>query len=250
MFTKLFNRQPPRPAEPPVTSPAPLAEHVPVSPGPVAPAGARQLNLRMRPRRNRADAWTRRLVAENRLTTDDLILPVFALDGENRREPVASMPGVERLSLDLLVAYVAEAVDLGIPAVALFPVTPPELKTEDGREATNPDNLMCRTIRTLKSQFPDLGLVGDVALDPYTSHGHDGLIRDGVILNDELVEVLVAQALAQADAGIDILAPSDMMDGRIGAIRDALDGQGHQWCGSAPTPPNTHHPSTARSATP
>jgi len=223
MFTKLFNRQPPRPAEPPVTSPVPL-----VDPVPVAPAGARQLNLRMRPRRNRADAWTRRLVAENRLTTDDLILPVFALDGENRREPVASMPGVERLSLDLLVAHVAEAVDLGIPAVALFPVTPPELKTEDGREATNPDNLMCRTIRTLKSQFPDLGLVGDVALDPYTSHGHDGLIRNGVILNDESVEVLVAQALAQADAGIDILAPSDMMDGRIGAIRDALDGQGHQ----------------------
>ncbi len=153
MFTKLFNRQPPRPAEPPVTSPVPLVDPVPVAPA----RRARQLNLRMRPRRNRADAWTRRLVAENRLTTDDLILPVFALDGENRREPVASMPGVERLSLDLLVAHVAEAVDLGIPAVALFPVTPPELKTEDGREATNPDNLMCRTIRTLKSQFPDLG---------------------------------------------------------------------------------------------
>ncbi|WP_037455231.1 porphobilinogen synthase [Skermanella stibiiresistens] len=183
----------------------------------------------MRPRRNRADAWTRRLVAENRLSTDDLILPIFSVDGENRREPIASMPGVERLSLDLLVAHVGEAVELGIPAVALFPVTPIDLKTPDGAEAANPDNLMCRTIRTLKSQFPELGLVGDVALDPYTSHGHDGLVReDGVILNDETVEVLVAQALAQADAGIDILAPSDMMDGRIGAIRDALDARDHQ----------------------
>lgn len=212
MFTKMFNRQPPRPAELPQTE----------------AAATRQLSLRMRPRRNRADAWTRRLVAENRLSTDDLILPVFSLDGENRREPVASMPGVERLSLDLLVGHVAQAVELGIPAVALFPVTPNELKTPDGAEAANPDNLMCRTIRALKSQFPDLGLVGDVALDPYTSHGHDGLVRDGVILNDETVDVLVAQALAQADAGIDILAPSDMMDGRIGAIRDALDARNHQ----------------------
>jgi porphobilinogen synthase len=137
------------------------------------------------------------------------------------------MPGVERLSLDLLVAHVAEAVDLGIPAVALFPVTPPELKTEDGREATNPDNLMCRTIRTLKSQFPDLGLIGDVALDPYTSHGHDGLLRDGVILNDETVALLVEQSVMQAEAGCDIIAPSDMMDGRVGAIRAALDDDGY-----------------------
>jgi porphobilinogen synthase len=183
---------------------------------------------RHRPRRNRVDTWTRRLVAENRLSVDDLVLPVFVLDGANRSEPVASMPGVERMSIDRLIDRVGEAVELGIPAIALFPVVPAELKSENAAEAYNPDNLMCRTARTLKERIPQIGLIGDVALDPYTSHGHDGLIRDGRILNDETVEVLVRQALVQADAGIDVVAPSDMMDGRVGAIRDALDAEGHQ----------------------
>ena len=193
------------------------------NPRPFPPAGAFP---RVRPRRNRADAWTRRLVAETRLSVDDLVWPVFALDGENRREPVASMPGVERMSLDLLVPAVAEAAELGIPCVALFPVLPAEMKSEDAAEAANPDSLMCRAIRTLKRELPQMGILADVALDPYTSHGHDGLVRDGRVLNDETVAVLVAQALVQAEAGCDIVAPSDMMDGRIGAIRDALDARG------------------------
>ncbi|MFC7332199.1 porphobilinogen synthase [Rhodocista pekingensis] len=183
---------------------------------------------RIRLRRNRADAWTRRMVSENRVTVDDLIWPVFILPGENRREPVPSMPGVERLSIDLLVPAVAEAAELGIPCVALFPANPPDVKDPMGRESANPDNLMCRAMRALKRQVPDIGLFGDVALDPYTSHGHDGILRDGRIVNDETVEVLVRQALVQADAGCDIVGPSDMMDGRIGAIREALDAHGHQ----------------------
>jgi len=183
---------------------------------------------RTRLRRNRADGWMRRLMAESRLSVDDLIWPVFVVDGENRREPVASMPGVERRSIDLLVPAVAEAARLGIPAIALFPVVPAERKSLTAEEAFDPGNLMCRAIRALKREVPDIGLLCDVALDPYTSHGHDGLVRDGRILNDETVEVLIRQSLVQAEAGCDIVAPSDMMDGRVGAIRDALDAQGHQ----------------------
>ena len=183
---------------------------------------------RTRLRRNRADAWTRRLVAENRLTVDDLIWPVFVIEGENQRVPVASMPGVERLSIDLLTEAVAGAGDLGIPCVALFPVVGSEGKSEDAAEAYRPDNLMNRAIRALKAAVPDVGILGDVALDPYTSHGHDGILRNGYIQNDETVEVLARQALSQAEAGVDIVAPSDMMDGRIGLIRDRLDSHGHE----------------------
>jgi porphobilinogen synthase len=177
-------------------------------------------------RRTRQSGWCRKLVAENRLSVDDLIWPVFVIDGTDRTEDVASMPGVLRVTLDRLAAHVAPAAQLGIPAVALFPVTPRGHRSADGREATNPDNLMCRAARLLKAEFPDLGLIGDVALDPYTDHGHDGLLRDGRILNDETVAVLTAQALNQAEAGIDVIAPSDMMDGRIGAIRAALEAAG------------------------
>ncbi|MBB3265318.1 porphobilinogen synthase [Azospirillum sp. OGB3] len=183
---------------------------------------------RTRLRRNRADAWTRRLVAENRLTVDDLIWPVFVIEGQNQRVPVASMPGVERLTIDLLTEAVAAAGDLGIPCVALFPVVGAEGKSEDAAEAYRPDNLMNRAIRALKAAVPHVGILGDVALDPYTTHGHDGLLRDGYIQNDETVEVLARQALSQADAGVDIVAPSDMMDGRIGLIRDRLDSHGHE----------------------
>ncbi|CAO3444634.1 Porphobilinogen synthase (EC 4.2.1.24) [Azospirillum argentinense] len=183
---------------------------------------------RTRLRRNRADSWTRRLVAENRLTVDDLIWPVFVIEGQNERVPVASMPGVERMTIDLLTEAVAAAGDLGIPCVALFPVVGAEGKSEDAAEAYRPDNLMNRAIRALKAAVPHVGILGDVALDPYTTHGHDGLMRDGYIQNDETVEVLARQALSQADAGVDIVAPSDMMDGRIGLIRDRLDSHGHE----------------------
>ncbi|HYH20257.1 MAG TPA: porphobilinogen synthase [Azospirillum sp.] len=183
---------------------------------------------RTRHRRNRADAWTRRLVAENTLSVDDLIWPVFVIEGQNRREPVASMPGVERLTIDLLIEAVAQAGDLGVPCIALFPVVPAEKKSEDAAEAFNPENLMNRAIRAVKTAVPHVGILGDVALDPYTSHGHDGIVRDGYVVNDETVEVLVRQALSQAAAGVDIVAPSDMMDGRIAAIRDRLDAEGHQ----------------------
>jgi porphobilinogen synthase len=178
-------------------------------------------------RRNRRDLWSRRLVAESRLDVADLIWPVFVIEGEERREPVASMPGVERLSIDLLPVALSEAAGLGIPAVALFPVTPAALKTADGIEATNPDNLICRAVRAVKAALPDLGVICDVALDPYTTHGHDGLIdEDGEVLNDATLAMLVRQALCQAQAGCDVIAPSDMMDGRIGAIREALDEAG------------------------
>lgn len=179
-------------------------------------------------RRNRHDEATRRLVSETKLHVDNLIWPIFVCEGENQRQKVKAMPGVERVSLDLLVEHVRPAVELGIPAVALFPVTPMEIRDEMGTEALNPDNLMCRAARTLKAAYPELALVGDVALDPYTSHGHDGLVRDGHILNDESVDVLRRQALNQAKAGIDIIAPSDMMDGRIRAIRETLDENGQQ----------------------
>ena len=181
---------------------------------------------RLRMRRNRQDAWTRRLVAENALSVDDLIWPVFVMDGAGRTSDVASMPGVVRVTVDRLAGHVAPAADLGIPAVAVFPMTPPDKKDAEGREALNPDNLVCRAARLLKREFPQIGLVGDVALDPYTDHGHDGVIRDGYVANDESVEILAAQAVSQAEAGIDVIAPSDMMDGRVAAIRDALDARG------------------------
>jgi porphobilinogen synthase len=180
-----------------------------------------------RPRRLRRDDFTRNLVREHRLTAHDLIYPVFVLDGQGRREAVASMPGVERLSLDLLLPVAERCVSHGIPVMALFPVIDASLKTPDGREAWNPEGLVPRVVRELKSRFPELGVMTDVALDPFTSHGQDGLLDEtGYILNDETVEVLVKQALAQAEAGVDIVAPSDMMDGRIGAVRTALENKG------------------------
>jgi porphobilinogen synthase len=168
------------------------------------------------------------LVAETTLSADDLIWPLFVIDGQNRREPVASMPGVERLSVDLIAEAACEARKLGIPAVALFPQTSPDLKTADGREAVNPDNLVCRAVRAIKAVAPEVGVLCDVALDPYTDHGHDGVLIDNYVANDETVEILVRQALVQAEAGCDIIAPSDMMDGRVGAIRTALEQAGHR----------------------
>jgi porphobilinogen synthase len=177
-------------------------------------------------RRNRYDAFTRNLVAENTLTANDLIWPIFIIEGAGQRVPVASMPGVDRVSLDMLAAHVAPAVELGIPAIALFPATPAEKKNAEGSESANPDNLICSATRLLKMAFPHLGIVGDVALDPYTDHGHDGVIRKGYVANDETLEKLTRQAVVQAQAGIDIIAPSDMMDGRVAAIRAALDSEG------------------------
>jgi len=179
-----------------------------------------------RMRRNRLDGSTRKLVAENRLSTNDLIWPVFIIEGHGQRVPVASMPGVDRVTLDLLAAHVEPAVRLGIPAVALFPATAAEKKDAEGSESANPENLICSASRLLKKAFPDLGLVGDVALDPYTDHGHDGVLRRGYVANDETLEKLTVQAVVQAQSGIDIIAPSDMMDGRVAAIRAALDGAG------------------------
>ena len=177
-----------------------------------------------RPRRLRRDSFTRNLVRENALSPNDLIYPVFVVDGKQQRQAVPSMPGVERLSLDLLLPVAEECVRLGIPVMALFPVIDPALKTPDGQEALNPDGLIPRVVQALKKEFPELGVMTDVALDPFTSHGQDGLPdADGYILNDETVAVLVKQALTQAGAGVDIVAPSDMMDGRIGAIRRALE---------------------------
>jgi porphobilinogen synthase len=178
-------------------------------------------------RRNRMDAWSRRMVAESRLDAADLIWPLFVLDGQGGREAVASMPGVERLSIDLLLPALVEARDLGIPAIALFPVTPPERKSADGAEAIDPDNLICRAVRAAKREVPELGVICDVALDPYTTHGHDGVLNeDGAVDNDATLAVLARQALVQAEAGCDVIAPSDMMDGRIGVIRRALDEAG------------------------
>jgi len=179
-----------------------------------------------RMRRNRSQDWVRRLTRESTVTPADLIWPVFVQEGQGVRTPIPSMPGVERLSIDLVVKAVGNAKSLGIPAVAIFPVTPPELKTQDGDEATNPDNLVCRTVRAIKDAHDGIGVICDVALDPYTTHGQDGIVRDGEVLNDETVAMLCAQAFVQAQAGCDVIAPSDMMDGRIGAIREALDGEG------------------------
>jgi porphobilinogen synthase len=188
-------------------------------------SAAPRLNLTQRLRRNRKADWTRRLVHESSLTVDDLIWPVFLCEGENARDPVASMPGVERLSINEAVRASAEAARLGIPAVALFPFTEPDLRNEQAGEALNPNNLVCRACRAIKREVPNLGLVTDVALDPYTSHGHDGILRCEKVLNDETVFVLVEQALNQARAGADIIAPSDMMDGRVGTIRGGLDAE-------------------------
>ncbi|MDH3326977.1 MAG: porphobilinogen synthase [Gammaproteobacteria bacterium] len=182
-----------------------------------------------RMRRMRADDFSRRLMRENNLTVDDLILPIFVLEGTNQREEITSMPGVERISIDLLLKEAKELVKLGVPAVALFPVTPMDVKTLDAKEAFNPDGLAQRAVRALKENFPELGVITDVALDPFTTHGQDGLIDDnGYVMNDETVEVLIKQALSHAEAGADIVAPSDMMDGRIGAIREALEDEDHR----------------------
>jgi porphobilinogen synthase len=181
-----------------------------------------------RPRRLRRDEFTRNLVREHAVTPHDLIYPVFVLDGQKQRQAVASMPGVERVSLDLLLPVAEQCMELGVPALALFPVIDPSLKTPDGREAWNPRGLVPRVVQALKKEFPELGVMTDVALDPFTSHGQDGLLDEtGYILNDETIEVLVKQALTQAQAGVDIVAPSDMMDGRIGAIRSALEANRH-----------------------
>jgi porphobilinogen synthase len=182
----------------------------------------------LRMRRLRRHEWTRRLVAENSLSVSDLIWPLFIIDGQNSRTAIKTMPGVERLSVDLAVAAAKEAAALGIPALALFPNTQDERRNEKASEAYNPDNLMCRALSAIKSAVPDIGLIADVALDEYSSDGQDGLVRDGEILNDETIDVMVKSALVQAKAGADIIAPSDMMDGRVGAIREALDRNGFE----------------------
>jgi porphobilinogen synthase len=201
----------------------PIESRVRFSPAEAPAAG---LHLATRMRRNRKAEWARRMVRETVLTTDDLIWPLFLVDGRNKRVPVESMPGVERLSVDAAVREAERAAKLAIPCLALFPYTDPKLRDEDGSEALNPGNLVCQAIRAIKKEVPEVGVLCDVALDPYTSHGHDGLLRGGEIVNDETVAVLVKQALVEAEAGCDIIAPSDMMDGRIGAIRAGLDDAG------------------------
>ena len=181
-----------------------------------------------RMRRNRMKGFSRRLMAEHRLAVDDLIWPMFVIEGNGVEEPVESMPGVTRLPIDLLVERAAEAVDLGIPAIAIFPSIEAKLKDEDGSLARDGDNLVCRAVRAVKATLPDIGVVCDVALDPFTNHGHDGVFRDGEIANDATVDILCEQAVHQANAGCDVIAPSDMMDGRVAAIRAALDAAGHQ----------------------
>jgi porphobilinogen synthase len=181
----------------------------------------------VRMRRNRRTGWSRRLLAEHNLSSADLILPIIIIEGENRREPISTMPKVERLSIDLATEVAAQAAELGIPALALFPAIAPELKSDNGAEALKVDNLLGRAIARVKREVPGIGLIADVALDPYTTHGHDGLLVDGEILNDETVAILCQQALAEAEAGVDIVAPSDMMDGRVGAIRETLDNNGY-----------------------
>ena len=189
-------------------------------------AGTRFPATRMR--RNRRDDWNRRLVAENVVAPADLVWPVFVHDREEPEIEIPSMPGVFRRSVDSLTAAAGRAKRLGIPMIAVFPAVEPELKTDDGDEALNPDNLVCRAVSAVKRSHPDLGVMCDVALDPFTTHGHDGLLRDGYVVNDDTVEILCRQAVVQADAGCDVIAPSDMMDGRVGAIRSALDEAGHQ----------------------
>ena len=182
---------------------------------------------RRRLRRNRRADWSRRMVREARLNVDDLIWPIFVIDGENRREPIAAMPGIERLSADLAARAAERAAALGIPAIALFPNVAMALRDRTGSEILNPDNLMCRAVRAIKAAAPEVGIITDAALDPFTDHGHDGILRKGVIVNDESVAQIARAAVLQAEAGADVIAPSDMMDGRIGAIREALDAAGH-----------------------
>jgi porphobilinogen synthase len=202
----------------------PLQQKMGFMPGDPNAGAPAPLDLPTRMRRNRRSEWARRLVRENVVSTDDLIWPLFVMDGDNARSPIASMPGVERLSVDQAVREAERAARLTIPCIALFPYTDPSLRDATGSEALNDNNLVCRAIRAIKKEVPEVGILCDVALDPFTSHGHDGLLRDdGVIMNDETVAVLVKQALVQAQAGCDIIAPSDMMDGRVGAIRRALD---------------------------
>jgi porphobilinogen synthase len=183
---------------------------------------------RLRLRRNRRDDWTRRLVAETVLSPADFLWPVFVHDAAEARTPIASMPGVDRLSIPALVNAASEAHELGIPVIALFPATPAERKTPEGDEALNPDNIVCRAIRAVKKAVPNIGVMCDVALDPFTTHGHDGVLRNNDVANDETVAILCRQAVLQAEAGCDLIAPSDMMDGRVGAIRDALDAKGFE----------------------
>ena len=179
-------------------------------------------------RRNRKSAWSRRLVSENNINVSDLIMPLFVIEGTNKIQPIVSMPGVNRLSIDKIVDKVKLCSDLGIPAVALFPVIEQSLKSEDGSESVKANNLICKTIKSIKNSVPNVGIMCDVALDPYTTHGHDGILKDNEILNDKTIDILCRQAILQADAGCDIIAPSDMMDGRIGKIRNALDSEGFQ----------------------
>ena len=193
---------------------------------PATAASSPRLDLDVRMRRNRKAEWSRRMVRESVLSADDLIWPLFITGGDNLRVPVESMPNVDRLSVDQVVRDAERATKLDIPCIALFPYTDHALRDENGSEALNEDNLVCRAVRAVKREFPDIGVLCDAALDPYTSHGHDGLLRDGVILNDETVAILARQAVIQAEAGCDIIAPSDMMDGRVGAIRAALDDAG------------------------
>jgi porphobilinogen synthase len=201
----------------------PIENRTRFTPLETGPAAHERLDIPTRMRRNRGNEWARRMVREHVLSAGDLIWPLFVMDGEKTRVPVPSMPGVERLSIDHAVREAERAARLAIPCIALFPYTDPSLRDETGSEALNPDNLVCRAIAAIKREVPEVGILCDVALDPFTSHGHDGLLRDGVILNDETVAVLVKQAIVQAEAGCDIIAPSDMMDGRVGAIRKALD---------------------------
>ncbi|MFG1402361.1 porphobilinogen synthase [Xanthobacter sediminis] len=189
-------------------------------------ASTPRLDLVQRPRRNRKSDWARRLVREASLSVDDLIWPIFVMEGKATRAPIASMPGVERLTVDEAVRAAERAAKLKIPALALFPYVDPNLRDPLGSEALNENNLVCQTLRAIKAEVPEIGLITDVALDPFTSHGHDGLLEEGRILNDETVDILVRQALVQAEAGADVIAPSDMMDGRVGAIRAGLDGAG------------------------
>ena len=181
-----------------------------------------------RPRRLRQASWLRNLVQEHRLHVSDLIWPIFVQEGDQLASPIESMPGVERLTIDLAIQKAQEAQQLGIPAIAIFPATPPTLKTPEAEEALNPENLACRAVRAVKAEAPNIGIICDVALDPYSSHGQDGLVRNGIVVNDETVEVLCRQAVVQAEAGCDVIAPSDMMDGRVGAIRKALDSAGFE----------------------
>jgi porphobilinogen synthase len=203
--------------------PAPVR---PLRPSPAAEPAAPRLDLAHRPRRNRKAEWTRRLVAENVLTAADLIWPIFLMEGQKARKPVEAMPGVDRVTVDEALREAERAIALEIPAIAFFPYTDAALKDEAGSEAYNEHNLVCRACRAIKREFPELGLITDVALDPYTSHGHDGLMAGDKILNDETVDALVRQSLTQARAGADVIAPSDMMDGRVAAIRTALDEEG------------------------